>query len=46
MADEIIKMYSNKDYLYNICTLEELDVLRITPIEALNILYDLKDKIK
>ena len=41
--DELI--HDNKDDVI-VNTLKELDVLRITPIEALNILYDLKDKIK
>ena len=41
--DELIT--DNKDDVI-VDTLKDLDVLRITPIEALNILYDLKDKIK
>ena len=41
--DELI--HDNKDDVI-VDTLKDLDVLRITPIEALNILYDLKDKIK
>ena len=41
--DELI--HDNKDDVI-VDTLKDIDVLRITPIEALNILYDLKDKIK
>ncbi len=40
--DELI--HDNKDDVI-VDTLKDIDVLRITPIEALNILYDLKDKI-